>query len=151
MAECTRADKSSVVLGLTVGYMGIGHIDNGWNSWRLLFAVQFLFPGLTIVTVIFAADSPVYAVKKGRPDIALKMIARLNGPKDRHTQARLAVVQQTVAVEQLAHTHYGASHWADLVSNPIDRNRTFTTIGLWVSQAFGGVSLSCAHLKSSQY
>lgn len=112
-----------------------------WKSWRMTLACQYIFPALTVLGLIFAADSPVYAVRQGKPAVARKMLGKLYGIKDVEViNARLAAIQHTLAAEEMAHEHYGNAGWAELMSNPVDAKRTLTSVGVWVAQVMGGVS-----------
>jgi hypothetical protein len=111
-----------------------------WLSWRLVLAIQWVFPALTVIGLFMVTDSPVFQLKKGRTSQALATLTRLY-PREttERVRARLATIQHGVAIEQEAAASQRDVSVRDLFGNGVDRRRTMITIGTWiVFQAGGG-------------
>jgi hypothetical protein len=115
-----------------------------WLSWRLVLAIQWVFPVLTVIGLLMVTDSPVFQLKKGRTSQALATLTRLY-PREttERVRARLATIQHGVAIEQEAAASQRDVSVRDLFGNGVDRRRTMITIGTWiVFQAGGGCAVA---------
>lgn len=137
---------AGIVLGLTAGYQVFGIVTSSWGSWRLVFACQWIAPVITLVSLPFVADSPIFYVKKRRPEQALRQLGKLYGTSSPELEARLATLQHAVALEDEQHARIGRVTYRELVATRSDRRRTLITIGLWVLFGFGGQSFTAQGL-----
>ncbi len=89
--------------------------------------------------LLFVTDSPVYQLRRGNTAQSIATLARLY-PREtsERIRARLATIQHGVAIEQEAAAKQGEVSIKDLFATPIDRRRTFISIGTWVVFQFGG-------------
>jgi SP family general alpha glucoside:H+ symporter-like MFS transporter len=155
-----------VALGLTIGYERIAYVTSGmfshitglsqhvseavltfcsytdWLSWRLALIMQVVPPIICIATLPFATTSPIFLVKKGRMEDARQSLRKLYGTTA-DIPARLAIIQQAVAIEREEAAKIGASSYKDLFSTAIARKRTFASAWLWFTyQANGQVFIA---------
>lgn len=65
-----------IAAGVLAGLVGV---DSQW-SYRVPFALQWVWPAFLIPTLFFAPESPWYLVRKGRLDEARKTLQRLQNP-----------------------------------------------------------------------
>lgn len=113
-----------------------------WLSWRIALLMQIVPPIVCCITLPFATTSPIYLIKKGRTEQAKKSIRSLYGP-NANVLARLAIIQQAVAIEREEAARIGASSYKDLFSTAISRKRTFASCWLWFTyQANGQVFIA---------
>ncbi|ORY35759.1 general substrate transporter [Naematelia encephala] len=77
------------------------------NSYRIAFAVQWIWLPPLAVVVWFAPESPTWCIRAGQMDRARIALKRLSGPDetDEQIENRLALLQYTDALEK----HYSAS------------------------------------------
>ena len=111
-------------------------------SWRIPFAIQWVWPIPLIIGVIFAPESPWYLCKKGRIDEAKKSLLRLTSKK--HKQFN---VDHTVAM--MVHTNELERQIAQGVRyrdcfKGTDLRRTEIVCCVWMIQVFCGVWLGGA-------
>lgn len=99
----TAAVNWSIVLGQSLAYLVMRQTQNipGPNSYRYLFAVQWLFAAIALGILPFFPESPFFLVAQGRIDKARVNVRRLHGPSfdadgflasiklDLETQARI--------------------------------------------------------------
>ncbi len=94
-------NQMAIVLGILVVYFvnyyiaGLG--DEAWNvtsGWRWMFASEAFPAVLFFVLMLFVPESPRYLVGRGRPDRALALLSRINGPQA--AEAELEAIRETV-------------------------------------------------------
>ncbi len=119
---------------------------------------------MTLITLPFSVTSPVYLVsdcrrtnrapssydtkstvsaapqvKKGVPSQAARVLAKLHGIRDESVvRARLATIQYAVASEIEEQALLQPITYRELFTDPVERRRTWTTIGLWLAYQAGG-------------
>lgn len=104
--------------------------------------MQVVPPIICIATLPFATTSPIFLVKKGRMEDARQSLRKLYGTTA-DIPARLAIIQQAVAIEREEAAKIGASSYKDLFSTAIARKRTFASAWLWFTyQANGQVFIA---------
>lgn len=104
--------------------------------------MQIVPPIICVATLPFATTSPIFLVKKGQMEQARQSIRKLYGGKA-DIPARLAIIQQAVAIEREEAAKIGASSYKDLFATAIARKRTFATAWLWFTyQANGQVFIA---------
>jgi hypothetical protein len=104
--------------------------------------MQVVPPVICLVALPFVPTSPIYLVKKGRMEEARGALRKLYGA-DVDAPARLAIIQQAVAIEREEASKIGAGTYKDLFATPIARKRTFATSWLWFTyQANGQVFIA---------
>lgn len=104
--------------------------------------MQVVPPIVCIATLPFGTTSPIFLVKKGQMEQAKQSIRKLYGAAA-DIPARLAIIQQAVAIEREEAAKIGASTYKDLFATAVARKRTFATAWLWFTyQANGQVFIA---------
>ncbi|EGX54362.1 hypothetical protein AOL_s00004g11 [Orbilia oligospora ATCC 24927] len=114
---------------------GLLHRTDDW-AWRIPYAIQWIYPPIIIVGVIFAPESPSWLVRKGRHDEACKSLKRLaSGLSDEHVQKTLSM---TVHVNELEkHLQEGTSYFDCLKGANL--RRTEIACVVWMTQVLCGI------------
>jgi sugar porter (SP) family MFS transporter len=96
---------AGVNLGIALGQLlsnsaiaGFGNRDDKW-SYCGPFALQLSFSVLLLLGLPFAPESPVFLIRKGRSDEALRVLQKLYGDRV-DTGAKLAGLEATIAEEE---------------------------------------------------
>jgi len=101
--------------------------------------MQWIAPVLTIAMLPFSTTSPVYLVKRGKPIEAAATLGKLHGLQDEElVRQRLAIIQYAVATEMQLRTSLQPMTFKELFADPVERKRTWTSIGLWFCYQAGG-------------
>ncbi|KAI9158147.1 Maltose permease [Paramyrothecium foliicola] len=117
-----------------------GSIDyNDERSYRIPFAIQWLWPVLILGGVVFAPESPWWLVRKGDRKGAREALLRLTSRKqtDFNVDETLAMIEYTNEMERKAKEGVG---YIDCFKG-VDRRRTEIVVGLWIVQTLGGQNL----------
>jgi SP family general alpha glucoside:H+ symporter-like MFS transporter len=122
-----------------------GSVDyNDERSYRIPFAVQWLWPVLILVGIAFAPESPWWLVRKGDREGARASLVRLTSRRsDNDAQTgfnvdkTLAMIEYTNEMERRAKEGVG---YMDCFRG-VDRRRTEIVVGLWIVQTLGGQNL----------
>jgi len=106
-------------------------------AWRIPYAIQWVFPPFIIVGVLFAPESPVWLVKKGRVDDARRALRKLTGSSvsDTEIEQTVAMYVHTNALEK--NLQEGTSYW-DCFRGP-NLRRTEIACCVWVAQVACGI------------
>lgn len=105
-------------------------------SYRIPFALQWVWPIPLFFVLWFAPESPWHHVRKGQYDLAKKNIARLNSSKHAVDQT-LAMMIHTNDLEE--HMDDGTSYWDCF--RGIDRYRTEIACMAFAAQPFCGSAM----------
>lgn len=119
--------------GVLRGFM---HVEGQW-SYRVPFAIQWLWPPFIILGTLFAPESPWWLVRKGRHDDAKKAILRLVSPKKDipfDVDAQVAMLHATNELERA--TSAGTNYWHCFMR--ADLRRTEIASLCYVAQAMCG-------------
>lgn len=132
--------RGAVVSGyqwaITIGLLLAAIVNNSTNArpdtgaYRIPIAVQFAFAIIMSIGVALLPESPRWFVKRGRPEMAAKSLARLysTSPDDPVVQAELADIRTNLDVEL---TH-GTGSYLDCFRNN-ERKYLFRTMtGIWL-------------------
>ena len=113
----------------------LGRADD-W-AWRIPYAIQWVFPPFIIVGILFAPESPVWLIKKGRVDEARKALRNLTGKSvsDTEVEQTVAMYVHTNALEK--NLQEGTSYW-DCFRGP-NLRRTEIACMVWVAQVACGI------------
>ncbi|KAJ5458129.1 hypothetical protein N7475_009517 [Penicillium sp. IBT 31633x] len=113
----------------------LGRTDQ-W-SWRIPYAVQWVWPIPIIIGVCFASESPWWLVHHGKVDEAKCSLGRLATPGDSAYSAddTVALIVITNAHEKIHRA--GVSYWDCLKG--VDRRRTEIVCCVWMCQVFCGI------------
>lgn len=111
--------------------------SDNW-AWRIPYAVQWVFPPFIIIGILFAPESPVWLVRKGRVDEARRALRSLT----RASRVAESEVDQTMAM--LAHTNAlekslseGTSYWDCF--RGVNGRRTEIACCVWIAQVACGM------------
>jgi SP family general alpha glucoside:H+ symporter-like MFS transporter len=107
-----------IAAGVLAGLVGV---DSEW-SYRVPFALQWVWPAFLIPILFFAPESPWHLVRKGRLDDARKSLERLQNPRATvSVDATLALMVLTNKDEQ-EELQVETSYWQ--LFRGVDRRRT---------------------------
>jgi sugar porter (SP) family MFS transporter len=106
---------------------------NGQSGWRWMFTLVAAPSLLFFISAIFVPESPRWLVKKGFPDAASKILARIGGQN--YASAETENIRQTIATEEVSRLRL-----ADL-SEPRLRKILLIGCGLAVLQQWSGINV----------
>ncbi|WWD19591.1 hypothetical protein CI109_104052 [Kwoniella shandongensis] len=110
-------------------------------AYRIPYAVQWVWPPLILLGVVFAPESPWWLVRKGRIEDARKSMRRLTSPKrnpDFDVDETIDMIRHTTELEKDITS--GASYW-DCFKG-IDLRRTEIVCAIWAIQNLSGNTFS---------
>lgn len=130
---------AGVNLGIAIGQLlsnsaiaGFGNRTHRW-SYCGPFALQLIFAVVLLIGYPFAPESPIFLVRKGRSEEALRVLTKLYGSKVDNA-AKLALIEETIAEEQ------GKARVTILdCFLGTDRVRTMISMGVFVCQHAVGI------------
>lgn len=113
----------------------LGRTDD-W-AWRIPYAIQWAFPPLLILGVLFIPESPIWLVRKGRLDDARKTLRRLTSKtaSEEDITNYLAFIEYTDLLEK--HIQEGTSYLDCFKGSNL--RRTEIACAVWVAQVFCGI------------
>jgi MFS transporter, SP family, sugar:H+ symporter len=124
---------------------------NNRNSYRIPIALQLIWAAILAFGLFLLPESPRYLVKKGKPDAALKSLARVRGqPADSpYLQAELAEIQANYEYEM----RITSTSWLDCFKGGLRRSsnlrRVLIGISLQMFQQWTGVNFICKSVRKS--
>ncbi|PTB46064.1 hypothetical protein M441DRAFT_32762 [Trichoderma asperellum CBS 433.97] len=113
---------------------GLVNLDSQW-SYRIPFAIQWIWPVPLFVGCLFAPESPWYLVRKGRLQEAEHSIRRLSSKSDTKVKEHLAMIIHTVNYEEEIQT--GSSYIACFRGSNL--RRTEICCLSFAGQVFNGI------------
>lgn len=127
-----------LVFGIAAGAAVITDLRE-WHSFRLVLILQSVIPLVALAIIPFSATSPVFLVKRNKPEEAVKVVRKLTGIKDEQIlRAKVAVIQYGVAMELEERTSHGEITFWDIFRDRVDRRRTLLAIGVFVATQSAG-------------
>lgn len=108
--------------------------EDDW-AWRIPYAVQWVFPPIIILGVLFAPESPTWLVRKGRVDDARKALRELTRSTNEEINQTIAMISHTDKLEK--HLQEGTSYLDCFRGTNL--RRTEIACMVWISQVFCGV------------
>jgi SP family general alpha glucoside:H+ symporter-like MFS transporter len=117
-----------------------GSVDyNDERSYRIPFAVQWLWPVLILGGVAFAPESPWWLVRKGDRQGARAALLRLTSRNQAgfSVDETIAMIEHTNEMEKKAKEGVG---YLDCFRG-VDLRRTEIVVGIWIVQTLGGQNL----------
>jgi len=151
-AEVSQPDKRGQAVGLHgtffVGgisaalFVGFGcyYLESPQLQWRLVFALQLLFPIILALATIWLPESPRWLVAQQRDEEAFKTLCRLHSSPgdDEHIIAK----EEMLAIQAQLHTdgEYDVS-FVDLLKRPSTRKRIILACALVVLGQSTGINV----------
>jgi MFS transporter, SP family, general alpha glucoside:H+ symporter len=108
-------------------------------SYRIPFALQWLWPLPIAIGVLFAPESPYWLVRKDRFDDAMNSVRRLQSKSEGEDTVAATVSMIRLTNEQEKAVQSGTSYW-DCFKG-VDLRRTEISCITWVCQNMCGASL----------
>lgn len=109
-------------------------VDTEW-AYRIPFAIQWVWPGLTLLLLPFAPESPWWLVRKDRIEDARRSLYKLTSLKsDEMVNNQLAMIIETDKKERKIDNQVG---WMDCFKG-VNRRRTEIACMAWSCQALCG-------------
>lgn len=106
-------------------------------SYRIPFALQWVWPPILIMGMLFAPDSPWWLIRRGRNEDARKALRRLTNAPDVEVDKTMAMIFLTNELEK--EIAVGAHYW-DCFKG-VNLRRTEITMITWAIQPLSGASL----------
>lgn len=108
-------------------------------AYQVPFACQWIIPCLVLLTVMFWPESPVWLVRTGQREQAIKSIARLHGSKSSiNKDGILAQIEETFAEENLASTSIDSKSYLECFKKE-HRHRTLISMFVYGCQYLSGL------------
>jgi SP family general alpha glucoside:H+ symporter-like MFS transporter len=117
----------------------LGRTDQ-W-SWRIPYAIQWVWPIPVIIGVIIAPESPWWLVRKGRVDEARRALAKLaskHSEAANHIDDTLDLIKVTNEHENLVNS---GGNYQDCFKGT-NLRRTEIVCGVWIAQVLCGIAFS---------
>jgi MFS transporter, SP family, general alpha glucoside:H+ symporter len=133
----TASVNLAFVIGQFIAQGVAAGLENQLNEWayKAPFAIQWLWPAVLLIGLVFAPESPYWLVRKERPDDARKALMRLSSAKNRpDIDGMLVMIEQTDLLErelESTTTYWDCFKKANLF-------RTEISIMVYLIQVIGG-------------
>ncbi|BGP11834.1 hypothetical protein JCM10049v2_007754 [Rhodotorula toruloides] len=113
--------------------------EKGQLGWRLPIAIQGMILLATLITMLFAPESPRWLMEAGRVEEGRQVLARLHGQA--FADAATIEIQEAIAIEHAAQRGKG---YAECFANNDQcfRYRTFLAIGVNAAQQLTGINMA---------
>jgi hypothetical protein len=106
-------------------------------SYRIPMGLLALLPLLMLLGLWFIPESPVWYIRRSRPERARKALERINRSRpDYSADKDLAALKQIVETERLREAN---STWISLIKDPIERRKLTFSCGAMVAQQINGI------------
>ncbi|KIW92313.1 uncharacterized protein Z519_07297 [Cladophialophora bantiana CBS 173.52] len=106
-------------------------------SYRIPMGLLALLPLLMLVGLIFIPESPVWYIRRGRPEKAAKALLKINRSMPGYTpEEDIAAFTHMVETERLREAN---SSWMSLLRDPIERRKLIYSCGAMVAQQINGI------------
>jgi sugar porter (SP) family MFS transporter len=118
---------------------GTNHINNQW-SWRIPSIVQALPSLLQITCVWFVPESPRWSISKGRPEVALAVLAKIHAEGDANdevVQLEYEEIKETIMIEKEAEM----TGWFELFKTKGNRHRLLILMSAGLFSQWSGNGL----------
>jgi SP family general alpha glucoside:H+ symporter-like MFS transporter len=108
------------------------------DSYKLIFAIQWVFPGIMLLVVFFLPESPWYLVKKGKSEEAARSLTRLhNASYD--VAGALAEIELAVQTDRENSLHQRTASFLECFQGS-DLRRTRIACGMFIIQQISGIA-----------
>lgn len=116
------------------------------SAYMIPFAVQWVLPGLILLTVIFLPESPVWLCRVGRRNKAIKSLQKIHGSNTATSQdGILAQIEETLRLERELGGAGQESFSYFECFNKTNRHRTITTMFVYTCQYLSGNTLAIGY------
>jgi hypothetical protein len=109
------------------------------HAFRIVFAVQWAWPAITLILFAFMPESPSWLLMKGKDTAARKVLSRLYGSNN-NIDARFAILRKQVEKERHEILQNGTGGYLELFKGA-NLKRTFTVFWLFLGAGLNGASL----------
>jgi sugar porter (SP) family MFS transporter len=129
MQSCSQLVGS----GITKGTESI----KSTGSYRIPMGLLALLPLLMLVGLWFIPESPVWYIRRGRPDKARRALVKINRSRPGYTpDDDVKAMTHMVETERLREA---SSSWLSLLKDPIERRKLIYSCGAMVAQQINGI------------
>ncbi|KAF9876646.1 maltose permease MAL61 [Colletotrichum karsti] len=122
--------------GLALGVVRIFVPDIREQAFRTVIAIQWAVGGLAVIAWAIAPESPLWLIKKGNTEAALKVFKKIYGPN--HPSLRLEHESNAIRAEQALEQNPDATYAACFRAHNL--KRTLTVAFLYSTANIGGAS-----------
>lgn len=124
-------------IGLVVVRFYVPNITT--TSFKMVFAIQWIFPVLTGLLFIFMPESPTWLLLQNKTESARDSLCRLHG-KNNQIDSRLAHMSLAIRIEEQQSLQHGAGSYVDLFRGS-NLKRTLTVVWMFLGFGFTGACL----------
>ena len=129
MQSCSQLVGSGITQGT--------HTIKSTASYRIPMGLLALLPVLMLLGLWFIPESPVWYIRRGRPEKAKKALMKINrGHQGYAPDEDFAAMTQMVETERLREAN---SSWISVFRDPIERRKLIYSCGAMVAQQINGI------------
>ncbi|PVI03570.1 general substrate transporter [Periconia macrospinosa] len=123
---------------ISVGVLrGFLHRDDSW-AWRIPYALQWIWPPIILLGIIFAPESPTWLVKRERIEEARSSLMQLCNGSREEVDGHLAMIIHTNEAEKRMEDDNMNTSYLDCFEGT-NLRRTEVTCGVWMIQVLCGI------------
>ncbi|KZF23876.1 putative MFS monosaccharide transporter [Xylona heveae TC161] len=129
-----------ITFGILIGNLVVfgTHKKQNANCWRIPIGIGFVWPALLGGGIVFLPDSPRFAYRAGKTEIARKTMSRFYGVPENHEIIHLEIEEMREKLE--AETVVGEHPWYEIFTGPRMAYRTLLGVALQALQQLTGAN-----------